>query len=251
MSSLIKTTAKAVDANSYSSLDRADQVLSQRLYADAWITASGIPNADGYLAAGGASIGDATIQVDTGVGVFTKDSYVRFGTASRVYKVTSPLRDSGKLFIEPALEAVVADDALVTRVTMNEREAALVWATRLLDQMMIWNGTKRTNEQVLRWPRSGVLDPDGFFYDYDTIPPLLEEGTAELALVLLESNAFKQPGILGQGVDNVQLGPLRVNIASSERTDVIPQNILSLLSPLGRLEPEAKHGTKMVPLRRV
>jgi len=249
--SLIGTTTKGVSANSYVSLDRADEILGQRLYASSWFNASDEPDASGYeVDSGGASAGATSVLVSGGTGVFTKESHVRFGTGTKLYKVTSPLRSDGPLKIEPALTASVNAGDAVTRVTASDKEKALIWATRLLDNMMVWKGTKRTSEQALRWPRSGVVGPDGFFYDFDTIPVLLEEGTAELALVLIASDVFSRPSILGQGIEQVKLGPIDVKVGAGEREDVIPQNILSLLSPLGRLEPEAQHGTKVIPLRR-
>lgn len=250
MSTPIDTTVKGSSANSYCSVARADEILGARLYATAWTSASDEPDAAGWLANGGATAGARSIDVDTGTGLWTKESRVRFAGHSTVYAVTSPLRTDGALKIEPALTADVADDAVVERLTANDREAALVWATRLLDQMMRWYGSKRTEEQRLRWPRSGVVDADGYNLDFDLIPELLEEATAELALSLLERNRFEQPGLLGQGIEEARLGPIAVKVGSEERIDVVPQNILSLLSPLGYLEPEAQHGAKMLPLYR-
>jgi len=46
-------------------------------------------------------------------------------------------------------------------------------------------GTAVADDQVLQWPRSGVLSPNGAEYDDDAMPPPLIEAQAEEALALL------------------------------------------------------------------
>ena len=36
------------------------------------------------------------------------------------------------------------------------KNSAIVWATRLLDEGLEWDGTVYSEEQALRWPRTGV-----------------------------------------------------------------------------------------------
>ena len=244
-------TAAAVDANSYASVARAEIILGQRLYATDWDNAAETPDAAGYLANGGATPGSTSIAVDSGSGTFTAGSKVQFAGHETIYTVSTALAAAGNLVLTSGLTQAVEDDEIVTRITASTREKSLIWATSLLDAMMIWKGTIRTEDQALRWPRSGVYKPDGYTYDYDTIPSLLEVGTSELALYLLGTNSFEVPGLLGQGIAEAKLGPLSVKVDKSERQDVIPENILSILSPLGELEPEADFGTKIIPLKRV
>ena len=243
-------TAKATNANSYLSVLRGNAILGLRLYTTKWDDAGLTPNADGYLVNGGATTGSTTIAVDTGTGTFTATSEVQFASHSTIYAVSTALSAAGNLVITTGLTEAVADDEVVSRITAYEKEKALVWATTLLDSVMIWNGTQRTTTQRLGWPRSGVVDPAGNSYDYDTIPELLEIGTAELALVLLERNKFALPGILGQGLKEAKLGPMTVKVDSTQQEDVIPQNILAILSPLGHLEPEADVGSRVMALWR-
>ena len=145
----------------------------------------------------------------------------------------------------------MADNEAISRTTAYEKEQALIWASTLLDNLMVWYGFVRTDDQRMRWPRAGVLDQDGDLYDEDTIPEILEIGTAELALELLSQNKFALPSILGQGLSSAKIGPISVTIDGSELQSVIPQNILALLSPLGKLTEEAKVGSSVVSLRRV
>ena len=57
-------------------------------------------------------------------------------------------------------------------------EAALIMATRLLDEKVAWKGVKKTKEQALRWPRSYVYDADGYLVDNDIIPQWLINATS-------------------------------------------------------------------------
>ena len=244
-------TPKAADANGYVSVDGADTFLDRRLYTTEWDNAGTTPDAVGYLANGGASAGASTVAVDTGSGTFTSGSKVTFAGHSTEYTVQATLTGDGTLSISPVLTDNVAGGEAVTRQSANQKEKALIWATTIFDNMMVWYGAPTTTGQRLRWPRIGVVDVDGESYDENTIPELLEIATADYALILLQRDKLGLPSILGQGISEASLGPMKVKVDDSQQEDAIPQNILSLLSPLGRLEPEAQVGGAVLPLRRM
>lgn len=246
-------TPKAVDGNSFVTVARADTYLGQRLYTGKWDGAGTTPDAEGYLVnnSGGHPTTTTSIIIDTGTGTFIASSKIKFAGHATEYTVGGSLTGAGTLTISPGLTSAVADDEAITQLTANEKEKAVIWATTTFDNLMLWNGTKTTVEQRLRWPRIGVVDADGNSYDEDLIPELLEIATADYALVLLEQNKLGLPAILGQGISKAKLGPLSVVIDDEQQEDAIPQNILALLSPLGRLEPEAQVGSAILPLRRV
>ena len=246
-------TAKAANANSYCTVDRADEIISTRLYSSNWDSADSVPSADGYLVnEASPSIGDAEITIDTGSGRWTAGTKFKFAGHAQIYVVIEDLPAAGDLKFTPELVAAPADNEALNRVTANDKERSLIWATRLLDNLFVWKGTKRTEEQSLRWPRSGVLDPDGYEYDYDTVPTILEESTAEYALELLASDRFKTPDLLGKGIERAKVGSVEITVDSSTGQEpAVPDGILALLSPLGHLEAEAQGSTTVVPLRRV
>jgi len=247
---VLVATVKDAAANSFLTVARADVILGQRLYSTDWDSAGTTPDAAGYLVDGGASIGSTTIAVDTGSGTFTAGSKVKFADHATLYEVSTALAAPGNLVLTSGLTDAVSDGEAISRQTAYEKEKALIWATRLLDDMMIWHGSKRTTTQALRWPRSGVLKADGDWYGFDAIPEILERATSELALHLLGTDRFKLPGMLGQGISKAKIGPLEVVADSGQREALVPQNILSILSPLGRLEPEAQVGTRILPIAR-
>ena len=145
-----------------------------------------------------------------------------------------------------------------TGATDANKDRAIVWATELLDGLMewngiitepgTWNGTEQVGIQALRWPRYPVATRDGYGYlNKDTIPLDIERATAELALVLLGSDRFAAPSLLGLGFKEAAVGSLRVTVdtESTATTSVIPDNIQDMVAYLGKSIPQAINGTKL------
>jgi len=249
--SLLISTAGLSTSNSFVSVERANQILAQRLYTTKWDAVTEAPNADGYLTNATASIGASTVAIDTGTGTFLSGTKFKFAGHATIYTATSTLSAPGTLSFSPALTSALSNNEAIERQTANDKEKSLIWATTLFESMIEWDGWKNTATQRLRVPRSGLVDADGDSYASDTIPEILEIATAEFGLVLLERNKFKLPSILGQGVSQVTLGPLSATVDSAEQEDVIPQNILALLDPIGKIKSSAQvGGTKILPLYR-
>jgi hypothetical protein len=248
--SVLIATAKASNSNSYATIARLNQLLGLRLYTPKWDAAASTPDAESYLANGSVSAGASTVVIDTGSGTFTAGSQISFAGHSTLYTVSTALTGAGSLVFAPVLTANVADDEVISRETANTKEKVAIWGSSLFDQLLVYYGSKQTEEQRMRWPRFGVIDPDGYEYDFDVIPEILEVALADFVEVLLTSNKFKLPAILGQGVESVKIGPLSAKVDKSAILETIPQNVLAVLSPLGYLEAEASVGSKVMPLRR-
>lgn len=250
MGSPLNATVKSPTANSYLTVARANTILRRRLYTTAWDNASSTPDADGFLAATAATAGSTAIVMDTGSGTWTAGSIFKFSSHDQEYVVANAQTGAGTITFTPGLtQAVDIGDALL-RQTASNKEKALMWATQLLDYMMNWFGTKRTNEQALWFPATGIIDENGQAFDYDLIPSPLEVATAEQAKYMLERDVFKAPSALGLGISEAQIGPLKAKIDSKVQMAVVPDNILSILSDLGVLEPEAQKGSMVLPLWR-
>jgi hypothetical protein len=71
---------------------------------------------------------------------------------------------------------------------VEEKAAALVWATRILDDELQWLGTPTTTTQALRWPRTDIYLDDTEDIDDDEIPTRLVYATAEMARLLIEAD---------------------------------------------------------------
>lgn len=64
------------------------------------------------------------------------------------------------------------------------KEAALKQAARLMGALS-WKGRRATADQLLAWPRYGVVDEDGYLIDSTTTPVSVKNANAEFALRLL------------------------------------------------------------------
>lgn len=121
-----------------------------------------------------------------------------------------------------------------TGATTANREIALIWATRLLDEQMGWLGAPTVPGQTLAWPRSGMLGPTGAAIGTGDIPTLLKRATAELAMRLLESDRPADSGTAG--LESLTAGPLTLQFAASQGGPprvVIPQAVAETLSIWG------------------
>ena len=81
-----------------------------------------------------------------------------------------------------------------TAASDANREAALQTATRRLDAED-WIGEKADTlaNNALRWPRSGVENPDGQSLSSSTVPTAIQYATAELAIQLLDTTVADAP----------------------------------------------------------
>lgn len=158
--------------------------------------------------------------------------------------IATPKATNANSYVDVATADAHLDERLYvsdwTDASTDDKERALIWATRLLDDLMDWKGTPRTNDQALRWPRSGVFDRDQVqWFDEDTIPEPLEIATAELGLELLKRDRSAEPDLLGQGFREAKLGSLEVVVDRKQVLDLIPRNILSLIMVFGDPLPGA------------
>lgn len=110
------------------------------------------------------------------------------------------------------------------------KKAALMWATRILDEQYEWIGEKRTKEQALRWPRSGVADRDGYDVSYETIPTFLKNATIELASQLAVSDRFATIDEAAGGIKSVTAGAVSVEFDRLDRINVVPDSVNNMIA---------------------
>lgn len=75
-----------------------------------------------------------------------------------------------------------------TGATTANKEAALRYATKWLDQNFKWYSCIVDSDQVLLWPRVEYKDTEGRSIGGNTIPQSLKDATAEMALAWLQNN---------------------------------------------------------------
>jgi len=68
----------------------------------------------------------------------------------------------------------------------DQKNAAILWATILMDRLWHWNGYVVDTTQILLWPRQNMLEPNQLqFVPITEIPIQLKQATAEYARQLL------------------------------------------------------------------
>lgn len=113
----------------------------------------------------------------------------------------------------------------------SRKQQCLVMATRLLDDLVDWQGQKTTLAQKLRWPRYLVPDRDGLIYlANNTIPEFLQQATAELARYLVAEDRTEERGY---GIKSVTADVVSVEFDSTDLKPVLPQSVRNMITPYG------------------
>lgn len=140
-----------------------------------------------------------------------------------------------------------------TAAVSDDKDRALIMATRLLDEFFDWDGymTDRTTPQALMWPRSSLEDREGLTLDPDAIPDPIFRACCELALFLLKRDRLGEPELLGQGFSKAKLGPMDAVIDPKMVLEFIPRHILPMVDHWGTLRSSANRGgTRVMDVRR-
>jgi hypothetical protein len=120
-----------------------------------------------------------------------------------------------------------------TGASADRKIISLIMSTRLLDSKFAWAHFP-TNSfesgQVLQWPRSGMIDVDGFgTIDSNVIPQRLKWATAEYARQLLVANRTADSDIETQGITSLSAGPISLSFKDSVKAKVVPDAVIALM----------------------
>jgi len=114
--------------------------------------------------------------------------------------------------------------------TNDEKDASILWATKLLDRMFLWNGWVVTETQSLLWPRQGLYRPSSLYaLSSTTIPDQIQWATAELARQLLMSNRTADSDIEAQGIKLIKAGSVRIDFKDAVYAKPIPDAVINLI----------------------
>ncbi|MCB9902407.1 MAG: hypothetical protein H6826_13775 [Planctomycetes bacterium] len=118
--------------------------------------------------------------------------------------------------------------------TDPKREAALKWATRLIDQLDFpTTSQKAVSTQALRWPRSYVYDPDGARLPTAIVPAPIREACCELAYYLLKEDRAAELEV--PEFQAITVGPidLQYNVVDRYMTkkSTLPRSVVDILRP--------------------
>lgn len=112
------------------------------------------------------------------------------------------------------------------------RNAALVWATRLLDLLIVWAEYPAATTQALQWPRTGILDALKLSNIPSTVIPVeLKNATAEFARQLIPSDRTADFGPEAKGIKSFTAGPVSFEFKELIIPKVVPDSVAAMLPP--------------------
>lgn len=121
----------------------------------------------------------------------------------------------------------------------DEKDSALIWATRLIDATVRFTGVKASVEQALEWPRTGMYDRSSNAIDDDVIPQQLKDVQFELALLLLVSDRTVESDVAAQGITDIKAGPVSLSFKESiEMNQAVPANLRVMFPHSWLMVPE-------------
>jgi len=155
----------------------------------------------------------ADMIVETGSGLANANSYVTL--------------DDADLYHEMRLHV-----ATWTAASDDTKEAALMWATRLLDNLIDWSGYKTSETQALRWPRSFTYDLDGYLIESSIIPDFLKSATAEYARNLIDEDPTGDNDLAG--FKKLKIDVLEIEVDKWSETGSIPLSVWNMVKQYGQ-----------------
>ena len=131
-----------------------------------------------------------------------------------------------------------------TGATEENKAAALVMATRLIDVEIQFNGTRSNYIQALQWPRSACPERDNDYSPLnallmlpsgnvpaDQVPRAVIQATCEMARELLLTDRTAAPR--GEGLRFENTGGIQTGYDKNDRRPVLSQVTLAMLSKYG------------------
>jgi hypothetical protein len=104
-----------------------------------------------------------------------------------------------------------------TSASNDQKDIAIIMATRVLDAMVEWTGVKATEAQKLQWPRSGMRDRSDDYALADTvIPQELKDAVAELARTLLAADRTLDSDLETLGITALKAGSVALDFTNPQ-----------------------------------
>jgi len=115
-------------------------------------------------------------------------------------------------------------------MTDDQKTAAILWATVLMDAMWDWTGWVTTSTQALLWPRQGMLKRNLWDYVPDNVIPIeLQRATAEYARQLQLSDLAGNSDIETQGITSLRAGPVSFTFKEGVVAKPVPDIVFNLI----------------------
>jgi hypothetical protein len=133
-----------------------------------------------------------------------------------------------------------------TGATADQKTAALVMASRLIDSEYQFNGLRSVDGQALQWPRVNCPDPDkapmpvltslllyDLFVPFATVPLAVVQATCEMARELLIADRTAAPA--GEGLKYYNNAGIQTGYDKTDKRPVISPVAQAMLIKFGSL----------------
>lgn len=111
----------------------------------------------------------------------------------------------------------------------DEKNAALLWAQKLLDSMFEWSGAVTGYTQALLWPRIGMYYRSGEEVSSSVIPDELKWAQAEFARQLMAADRAGDSDVETQGITKLVAGPVELEFKDNVAAKVVPDAVVNLI----------------------
>lgn len=102
---------------------------------------------------------------------------------------------------------------------VDDKEAALIWAATLLDGWMVWTGSATfPATQALTWPRTGMLNRNGFAIGSTVIPNELKNAQSELARQLALSDLTANDDVVNKNITSLRAGSVALSFGQKDHS---------------------------------
>lgn len=123
------------------------------------------------------------------------------------------------------------------------KQAALVTATSMLNEMFAWRGEPATTTQALHWPATDAIDCAGNDISSTTIPAAVKNATYEQALYLLKFDATQTPTAIMQGLKSASVGSISSEFDSTMTPAKAQSRVSSILRCYGTPQENISGGS--------
>jgi hypothetical protein len=115
----------------------------------------------------------------------------------------------------------------------NDRSRALIWASRLLDEMIRWDGTIVYTTGALRWPRYNVWHEDGYMITSTGVPQFVKDAASEFAYHLLIEDRTLETNRDTMGYEKIAIGDLKLTVDKWTSKPIMPPSVWSIIRDYG------------------
>ena len=111
------------------------------------------------------------------------------------------------------------------------KNKALLFSAKLLDNLILWQGTVVDDTQSMLWPRYGLSFRNGYQIDSTTVPQDMKDAQSELARQLLvDVTRTDDSDVETQGITELKAGSVTLRFSEDQAIKMIP-DLVALFIP--------------------